>query len=933
MREQHQQEDVDDPQRTPAAGPVTRTTSACCPLWLGLFLTIGAVLLLAGTAVTVAVVVINAQDRSAAKQENISPHTGVIGSTPIFVSSPSGAGGGVGGRNISSTSGGTPRPTGNHTRISTGLLPNPVPGPGRSAGALGNASRRPPAPPLQAGGAPPGSQSNSNSLPPTPRAAAAQRSSWRHPEVEILAGKTHVWPLVYVNGFGNVNAQSSFGMKSAFGLKIDIGTFPAAAPHAFEGKTVLLDTGGAVQNLFRLRVVSAGGGGDTDSATGVVSSFTSSTKEALDVYAMHRVVQGSSQACPSGTAAVRCTYVGGNFEGRAWKDVWRVNRSGGGGEGQNNNDNNNPQNQNDHAGQAQVANRGGGTGFLQQISPQTATILPDLDLRTGSASSVIAASGELQRLFQQQNTSSNYTWGEKLGNVPKLAVVHDAAAPDPVLGWDGIFGLGFPSERLGRQPSSRKNAASLLDQFALDALNRGNSENQVFSFQVANENFDESNSNANATAGASTPSTVGGPWSRNPVFVLNGKPREERLLRFPVAEQLQRRDSFPWYEPGFLFRTLWDPSDGVDFYRRARSTSTAARLSIHEQFYTDLEAPSLGTYDRIKATRKLLRRFLREKDRLQEEFYHRRIRAGRTPLRRGVGGKPLLADSTLKNFFDFRGSEWQLYVRKVRIGDEVFDAREDRLVFDDQADNNSPPTTSSIQEQQPGTSSRRHADAPGAVPPASRRLREPAQNRLYAFFPPLVEWSYRGLDVVEPSGNGQTNVGNSSTSFSPDVNRFVTTLTPEKREFRPSTLYRNQRPETEDDQHSHRDKRYKVMLDSGWSVLGLARPLYEVFERKLADFNQRNGHAARDCPADGPEIAFELEEKRSNMFHWFTLTGADYCYCHGSRVPNRPLSRQHCVDKLRHTQSLALMLGVPFHRAYYVGYDYGNREILLPRRV
>eukprot|EP00392_Amoebophrya_sp_AT5.2_P001775 g1780.t1 len=108
---------------------------------------------------------------------------------------------------------------------------------------------------------------------------------------------------------------------------------------------------------------------------------------------------------------------------------------------------------------------------------------------------------------------------------------------------------------------------------------------------------------------------------------------------------------------------------------------------------------------------------------------------------------------------------------------------------------------------------------------------------------------------------------------------------------------------------------------------------------------------------------------------WYTLRPADYCYCRnvttdggGSRessksssgrrraggAPNhaggsprlnggganlggsskggngREFSLPHCFRRGTSDNRLAMVLGLPFHRAYYVGYDFESKQILLP---
>ncbi|CAD7934985.1 unnamed protein product [Amoebophrya sp. A120] len=250
-----------------------------------------------------------------------------------------------------------------------------------------------------------------------------------------------------------------------------------------------------------------------------------------------------------------------------------------------------------------------------------------------------------------------------------------------------------------------------------------------------------------------------------------------------------------------------------------------------------------------------------------------------TPLREQ---QHLPSHEYVKEKLDFRGPSWSLAASKIRIGNTIYDAADD--VF-----------------------------APEAGVEFS------AEKHLQADVLPSVEWEY---DTTKGGINGKSE-------------EAKTKLRPRK----PSRT-------------TYTDKRYSLHLDSAHGGIMLAAPLREVFDKKFKKLTEGNGKRCED----GPDIAFELTEeiaesadegegartevpasgssanqKSSSHTHWYVLHAKNYCYCKGKKH----VQLRHCVGTINDPSDTlnrkAMYLGRPFHRAFYVGYDFVKREILLPR--
>ncbi|CAD7967266.1 unnamed protein product [Amoebophrya sp. A25] len=124
------------------------------------------------------------------------------------------------------------------------------------------------------------------------------------------------------------------------------------------------------------------------------------------------------------------------------------------------------------------------------------------------------------------------------------------------------------------------------------------------------------------------------------------------------------------------------------------------------------------------------------------------------------------------------------------------------------------------------------------------------------------------------------------------------------------------------------DMRYHVQLDTGCSLVTLAKPLLEIFERQFV----KNGNVCKNGPVVGFELVNSVKRGPGDdtSASWYFLTPKDYCYCEGVLSVKGRLAK-HCFQEETQPKDRTAMLGLPFYRAFYVGHDYLRREVVLPR--
>eukprot|EP00392_Amoebophrya_sp_AT5.2_P015801 g16017.t1 len=225
----------------------------------------------------------------------------------------------------------------------------------------------------------------------------------------------------------------------------------------------------------------------------------------------------------------------------------------------------------------------------------------------------------------------------------------------------------------------------------------------------------------------------------------------------------------------------------------------------------------------------------------------------------------------LREVLDFRSDQWVLHAKRIRIGKTIVDASENWFTAVNQED--APADEKSFYME---TAVKGVHDWSFAYP-------EDMTEEEAAF----------GGDIARYS------LSNGSSWKRPQKNKLITV--------------------GKQSEERSEDRRWRIVLDSGASILDLSPPLWKIFERK---------RAKKSC-LDGPEIGVELaiESGGSESEFWYFVTPKDYCYC-GKDVANEGA----CVSESAHAaeRAIHILLGLPFHRAFYVGYDWQSQAVLLP---
>ncbi|CAD7961077.1 unnamed protein product [Amoebophrya sp. A25] len=113
--------------------------------------------------------------------------------------------------------------------------------------------------------------------------------------------------------------------------------------------------------------------------------------------------------------------------------------------------------------------------------------------------------------------------------------------------------------------------------------------------------------------------------------------------------------------------------------------------------------------------------------------------------------------------------------------------------------------------------------------------------------------------------------------------------------------------------------RYRVALDTGASLIALAKPLLDLFEREF----QKSGNVCKN----GPPVGFRVvRDEGTGEEKWYFLTPKDYCYCAGGKGRHF----KHCFEVDEKPDDRVALLSLPFYKAFYVGHDYRRKEVLLP---
>eukprot|EP00392_Amoebophrya_sp_AT5.2_P000207 g207.t1 len=350
-----------------------------------------------------------------------------------------------------------------------------------------------------------------------------------------------------------------------------------------------------------------------------------------------------------------------------------------------------------------------------------------------------------------------------------------------------------------------------------------------------------------------------GSWLSRPHFVVGGTPRGLSLRRFPVAKELQ-----------------YDTED--------EKLTALLRDTITDRFRDALET------DRVE-------------DDLLDSLYLRgvlgqliipRLQTELDTLQAAEKDKPLsqqkFSNARLREALDFRGDKWTLHAKRIRIGQTVLNASEN--LFTAFPENEEP-------EEEDG--------ARGGGDPAAARAPDVKSWHLETAWKGFVDWSYAYPE----------DMADEKKAFGGDVTRYSMSNGSAWQRPQKNKLIAIGKP----DPVEKKDRRWRLKLDSGASMMVLSPPLWKIFERK---------RAGKSC-LDGPEIGVELAmegggEKGDDVdgqAFWYFVTPKEYCYC-GKNVA----SESACVSE--NTAGQATLLGLPFHKAFYIGYDWENQAVLLP---